>query len=35
MDGYISKPVGRAELIEAMALALSSLSIGGRARRQG
>ena len=30
MDGYISKPVGRAELIEAMALALSSLAIAGR-----
>ena len=29
MDGYISKPVGRAELVEAMALALSSHSTAG------
>jgi CheY-like chemotaxis protein len=35
MDGYLSKPIGRAELMEAMASALSPLSIGGRAGGSG
>ena len=34
MDGYISKPVGRAELIEAMTVALSPLSIAQRGRHR-